>query len=376
MNFKIWDWKYRIFFNIDELNRLNTFKNSFDDYEKNIYTEIIQFYTSFYSVSILIDAISDDVSNLKFLIKKAKENMDKLIYTPSVVVKNIEKNISSLEIDDIDKNELNNILIMSTKINKNFDNMKIFEIIYGKEFLDSYGFLENRTVVVDVDHGDEISKIDIKSLFEELLFDIKSNEFIQQLFGESKVKDFDIRIDEGVGYAEWWDSELSSDEKDLLILYNNKDLLKYNDFKFTIIHEVYPGHGHFYNELKNKVNSFDHGAMSIIEGWATFCEWNTYKTNYATQIRNNAKCFLNESLMVNIETKANSIYERKIKQGFSSEEAIRTTLYTTQYIGFLESYYLGAFWIEYFCEKNKTNGQGFLNFLHGRNIGEFMGLWV
>lgn len=113
MNFKIWDWKYRIFFNIDELNQLNTFKNSLDDYEKNIYTEIIKFYTSFYSVSILIDAISDDISNSKLLIKKAKENMNKLIFTPSVVVKNIEKNISSLKIDDVDKNELNNILIMS-----------------------------------------------------------------------------------------------------------------------------------------------------------------------------------------------------------------------------------------------------------------------
>lgn len=44
-------------------------------------------------------------------------------------------------------------------------------------------------------------------------------------YGINELKDYDIEMKEGVGFAEWWNKELSGNKKDLLIVYNNPDSL-------------------------------------------------------------------------------------------------------------------------------------------------------
>ena len=107
-------------------------------------------------------------------------------------------------------------------------------------------------------------------------------------FGCSAIQDFGTQIIDGNGYGEWWDREISDTGRDELVLYTNDNQVKCDDYKYTIIHETYPGHGHFYNYVRVQNDCMDHGAMSLVEGWATYCEWNTYPSKCVNVIKHNA----------------------------------------------------------------------------------------
>ena len=74
---------------------------------------------------------------------------------------------------------------------------------------------------------------------------ISENKAIEKFFGKNEVFDYDVKIENSLGYAEWWDRDLLDRTKDLLILYANKDSLNIDDFEHIIYHEIYPGHGYF-----------------------------------------------------------------------------------------------------------------------------------
>lgn len=158
-------------------------------------------------------------------------------------------------------------------------------------------------------------------------------------------------------------------------MYDNKDALNRDDFEYTIYHEIYPGHGQFYNYARmnsTTIPKFDHGAMSLIEGWATYCEWNVKDTSYSRSLKERGKEFLDISILKSIgcKDKIELIYNRNIKRGYTKEQAINSVLYFSQYPGFLESYYLGALCIEEIVN-SKAFGKPlkFLEYLNDKTWG-------
>lgn len=372
----VWDWRFKIFFKKDLLNEIVAFARKLVAEEEQVYKDIIEFYTSFYTISGLLDIIEEDGDYAKEYIAYAKQSKEKVLYTPSIIRDAILERISKQH-EDLQSDLLD--IFEYTKIQSDFvDLLSFFKKLYGEVYLD---FNEITTYVLEsesvaVNHGEPVPCEEIKSEFYKCYEKIVLDEDLVDLFGKSCVSEFDIIIEERAGFAEWWDRSLCDTSKDTLVLCSNKDLLNYNDFKYTIVHEVYPGHGHFYNNLGyGMCEMFDHGALSLIEGWATFVEWNTIKSEYVEQIRKNSKQFLRESMISDLDKKAVSIYDAKILQGFSYEEALRTVTYATQYLGFIESYYLGALWIETYCKVNCLKPKDFLNKLRNNTIGDLFRLW-
>jgi hypothetical protein len=120
----------------------------------------------------------------------------------------------------------------------------------------------------------------------------------------------------------------------------------------------------------------DHGAMSLIEGWATFCEWNTYPAPYVDIIRHNAMVYLWESSHLSANEFANSIVARNRKKRKPLRKYVTNLKYATQYIGFTESYYLGALWLEAAFRTESYTPKTFLDMLSKTNKGEFFRLWL
>lgn len=376
VNLNIWDWKYRVFFEKETRVSLEKYINRLTLEEKDVYVKIRDFFLSFYSISLLLDAIERDMKKETEYIRYAYENKDKLIYTPRIIIELLKKRINSNSFTQ--KDNLLELLMISQTLNPCLTNDHYYEMLYGKALQDiNNKYVDKEFMLMAIEHGKKIKTENIEKDFDGMYNQFKNNTLLQSEFGVSKVKDsFITEVTNGKGYAEWWDRGLTNSECDKLILYKNPDSLNVNDLFYTILHEVYPGHGHFYNIVAhNEKYSFDHGAMSLIEGWATYVEWHSVVSDYVTQIKNNALIFLQESKIPNLDIRLDRIYQRKINQHFTKANALQTVIYESQYRGYLESYYMGALWIEYFINVNNMTPKDFLLFLTDRNVGDLYSIW-
>lgn len=190
------------------------------------------------------------------------------------------------------------------------------------------------------------------------------------------LKIFLIETVPGAGFAEWWDSSLN-EGNDLLRLFINADSMYENDLLYTIQHEVYPGHGHFYHMSKGSGSPvFDHGAMTLVEGWATYAEWHAQPSSYTEATRHNALLLLQDTIHLSGSERAATVLTHKREQGYSAEEGLRTLEYVSQYIGFLESYYWGALWFEQVFDKlSIITPAAFLRQEYQINFVEGFGAW-
>lgn len=375
-NILIWDWKYRIFFDEKVRSQVEKFIDCLQGEEKNIYNKIKNYYLGFYSLSLLIDAVKSDPQQAQKFIDYAWIKKDILIKTPPILYQSITDDIKNLEITEHSKSCISNLLEYSINYGQEIKYIDICETFFGNWFSLMMEDVMSVNESQELDHGEKLSGQDVAQLSQTYYKQLCENVFLNNKFGSCAIDSYETKIESGVGYAEWWDRELLESKEDLLILYTNADSLNSNDLYYTIIHEMYPGHGHFYNRVTHSDHHIDHGAMSIVEGWATYVEWNSVESAYAKTCRNNALLFLKENAMNDVNERAERIYQRKIKQGYSESEALRTTRYATQYLGYLESYYYGALWIEVFIKKKNVLPRAFLSFLSNKNIGDFFAIWA
>ncbi|MDY4787871.1 MAG: hypothetical protein SO253_00970 [Bacilli bacterium] len=67
---KDWEWKYRIFFNNNVLDKVNQFNEQFNKEEQRLFQKQIKFYRSFYTIENLLQALNDPSLNKDDVIKK------------------------------------------------------------------------------------------------------------------------------------------------------------------------------------------------------------------------------------------------------------------------------------------------------------------
>ena len=375
-NILVWDWKYRIFFDEKIQSQVNNFIDCLQGDEQIIYNKIKNYFLSFYSLSILIDAIKSNPQKAQEFIVYALMKKDNLIKTPKILCQSIADDIKKLDISEDSKSSISNLLEYSVDCGLEINYIDICKTIFGDWFSLMIEEVMKITELQKLDHGEKLSVQDVSQLYQTFYKQLLESALLNNKFGSCTIGSYETRIENGVGFAEWWDRELLQSKEDLLVLYTNVDSLNSNDLFYTIIHEMYPGHGHFYNAITHSGHLVDHGAMSIIEGWATYVEWNSIESDYAKKCRNNALYFLKENAINNVNERAERTYQRKIKQGYGESEALRTTQYATQYLGFLESYYYGALWIELFIKKKNVLPRMFISFLSNKNVGDFFATWT
>jgi hypothetical protein len=187
------------------------------------------------------------------------------------------------------------------------------------------------------------------------------------------IPDFNTALSSGAGFAEYWPTTLTGADQNRLIIYDNPDQLGYENFQATIAHEVL-GHGTFY-AFASQANApfFDHGAMALIEGWATWCEWEASAPQFGHYLRA-VRC----SALRRFSLRDPGEIERQIEAdtvllGYSSSVAASSIENFFQYPGFGYAYSLGALWFE--DRLREEEPRHFLESMRGQPWGDFFALW-
>lgn len=374
-----WDWKYRIYFDSAVLSEVEEWMGQLNTEEKAVYSKIVGFYTSFYSFGVLFDLMCEDTDRAEALLQHALNTSEKLIHTPAVLVPYYKRQIKK----NFDKTDTQKLLLQLLDMSCSARDIRdsywnLISYVLGNSYNDIVATFSN-------DHFDanpkkmprqQIIRKETQETFREMYQQVTGDPYLIHLFGHSSIENFGEKIVDGNGYGEWWDREISPTGKDELVLYTNNNEVKRDDYLYTIIHETYPGHGHFYNYVRADNDLMDHGAMMLVEGWATYCEWNTYPSKYVDSIRHNALMFLNNSFYLVSDERARLTYERKRRQGKKLPQFVSSIIYATQYIGYLESYYLGALWLEKAISEKYETPVEFLSMLSKSDKGEFLRLWL
>ena len=367
-----WDWRFRFFFEPDVQEEVRQFISELTPAEAEIYHAICTFYNNHYSISMLIDALSGDPALQDEIIHHAESNVDKLIYTPDSIASQLRRRLFRKRwapslLQRVDR--LLNLSLSGIDVSRTYWSLNA--VIFGKHYetlLSSFMYVKESPLV---DRGPSLHTTP-DAVLQEYLPKLQNSPALVARFGPSTTRDYDVKVTRKPGFAEWWDHSISPTGRDLLVLHNNADACRENDFFYTLIHEIYPGHAHFYRSLQLTEESvFDHGALSLIEGWATFAEWQSMPSAYSEATRAGATRSLWESYNLPVYERPTAIRARKKQQGYSTAESNRAILNATQYIGYTEAYYLGALYFERVVSDPKQ----FLHTLANNHCGEFFALW-
>jgi hypothetical protein len=143
----------------------------------------------------------------------------------------------------------------------------------------------------------------------------------------------------------------------------------------TLIHEVFPGHGWFYDFIDRQHPPFvDHGAFCLIEGWATWCDWHIHDEKarrYAEWSRWLRLNGLRTCRMPENDAVGHFMSDADV-EGSSTPEL--RMLYHFQYPGLIASYALGALWFE--SRLPATTPLELLHRICAGPVGDFMSLWA
>lgn len=359
LNINTWDWRYKVYFSNKIENEVEEYYCRLNKKLQGVYEGLLEFYKSFYTFGILLDSIKIcDKNNIETIIDYAVKNKRDITYTPEILYKKYLSEINKLIIDNNYKEVLKDLLSESLNGKIIYDNYKsILPLIFDNIYEDVKRIiLSEGEMIINFDHGSSIDDDPNQVLFQfnEIFKFLKKNNSLISKFGKLCISEFDKEVKVGTGYAEWWDESLTG-EKNKLILFSNHDSLYFSDLKYTIIHEVYPGHGHFYSSIKNSKNSrLDHGFLEIIEGWATYAEWNSIESTYIQSIRKNALNLIKNSIQEDFKNYLKITYNNNKKKCLSEENNINSIINLSQYIGFTESYYWGAVMFEYLFDRSKS----------------------
>lgn len=364
MNIKVWDWKYKVFFDKNLYNELINYSLNLTNDEKEIFLNQLSFYKSFYTINILIDMIKETPANTNEYITIAKNNLSYCNKTKIILKDKICDRINGLNIGKNEKDDLRLILRYSLNSNLNVNYYDYLKISFNESDLNNIinlikvSYYKTKKFDLDNKYLNSSDKNIILSFYEKSIKDIHNSKSLTDRFGIPSNDCYDILVENKSGHGEWWDKDLYDKYKnDTLIICQNSSNTT-DDYFYTFIHEIYPGHRHFFKSVKNTNTCIDTGALLLIEGFATYTEINSIHSNYSNNLRHNYSNFI-----------------LKILENKLDELSLDNIYISNQYVGYRESYYFGAFAIEYFINQKYIKELDFLNDLKKRNKGDFFKLW-
>jgi len=373
----IWDWKYRIYLDERTLQQVRQWITQLTPREAEIYEQLLQFYLSFYSFGVLLDLCIESPDRAGHYLEIAASHPEDLIRTPQVLVPYYKRTIRNFA-HPTQQSILLHLLTCSLHAREiREEYWALTAALFGSAFPQMQQTFNSAQYSHCIPLPRQANLRDhCDALYAAFFQQITQDPHLIQQFGPCAITSYHQKIVEGTGYGAWWDREISSSGEDELVLYTNNGIVKKDDYLYTILHETYPGHGHFYNTVRADNDQMDHGAMHLIEGWATYCEWHTYPSPYVNAVYHNDMAFLYRSLHYSTDGIASEMYQRKRRQGKTVAQMAPSIAYATQYIGYLEAYYLGALWIELAVRRHYHTPKEFLQMLATHNKGEFFSLWL
>jgi len=157
-------------------------------------------------------------------------------------------------------------------------------------------------------------------------------------------------------FAEYWPSMITGSQNELVL---GLKLLESDcsDVVGTLVHEI-AGHACFYELASTGYFSFvDHGAICLIEGWATWCEWSSpfADNEYRKKIKRIASKGLDLAGVSNGDDARDRIHRLVCASGFNGESFDQALLSFFQYPGYSASYYAGAAWFDIELQRNSAS---------------------
>jgi hypothetical protein len=174
----------------------------------------------------------------------------------------------------------------------------------------------------------------------------------------------------GNGFAAYWPKELCGTDRDELRIEANADSLRSDVFQETLAHEL-GGHGVFYELLRRRSPGFvDHGALALVEGWATFAEWRLPGLPGPDRARLAWLDMLGAGEAQLLSTVPSLVRA----QGYSESQAETALLNWTQLPAYQASYLLGGLW---FAARAETfqDGLELLRHICLQPVGDFLRLY-
>ncbi|RZM79681.1 hypothetical protein [Leptolyngbya iicbica] len=373
-----WDWWYKVGFSrkiLEDIKRVidcHTIQE-----EADILEEILCVFSDFISIDCVVDSLIDGTLTLEELGYKVDE--DKLLYLPLQLRKQLEAKIKNNFNSQTKRNVDYLLHLVEAASQKRFKNRlnDIFLPIFGGEldFLLAKANLETNETLHELPAKKPVEVDDIECLISSFIESLVSQDFFGNMFGSLTLPDFDLEIHTGIGFAEYWASELTSQKKDKLVIYANSDNLDLGNFKATLVHELLPGHAFFYTQMRlSRPKLVDHGAMCLVEGWATWCEWNILASQYSSlskSIKMEAlRLFFNAHDPLQIEK---GIRNMVTSFGYSDDVALESVKYFFQYPGYTYAYSLGALWFEELFQHSTPND--FFIKMKDNSWGDFFRIW-
>ena len=293
MILKHWFWPWQIFFNKEIKDDVVIFANKLTKKEQELYKFLLEFFDGFYTFKMLIDYLNEYPQFAKVAIEKAIKNINKLVNVPisakDEYVKLINKQSKEL------RPQLRDILKHALNSKNRVDYEKYYSTLLGKKLYgDIYKVINNYKIKnVDFNQTREKNVYELHDFYSKHI----SNKSFQKKW-EGALPNYSIKIKKGNGYGEYWDSYFFDEySKNTLVLFKNERVYD-DDVIYTLFHELYPGHGNFFEIIKKKKKNVDLGASLLIEGWATFCELSiglnhNYEQYYKNKYYNFLQCSFN-----------------------------------------------------------------------------------
>jgi hypothetical protein len=184
---------------------------------------------------------------------------------------------------------------------------------------------------------------------------------------------YSVEIKSGAGFAEYWPKSLTKKASDELWIVDNVGMYRPRILYTSLAHEVI-GHGVFYTAVEQaSPQFFDHGAITLIEGWATYCECYAVPTRFQPRARYERLQSLSRFDEQNAEVVHDAMTKEILEAGYSQDDVDAAILYFFQYPGMSASYALGLLWFEqYFLRKTPSD---FFDELSGKYVGDFFKVW-
>lgn len=367
-----WNWRYRVSYDLELAEKVVWERRALGTgAHAGIFDEVFRVFASFVSVSQLVEDVCSESSLRRRNSFLEVAETKPLLYLPPVLMANIEARVWKSTLSKSQRSQLKRVIERAThSAFKNF-NDAIFRPIFGHH-LD--GLLKKGGRDLPPRFPDSpLPAGTLSEVVPRLLAELKSRVPGPLIGVASLMPEFDVAVERGVGFAEYWPVGLTNSRRNRLVIYDNPDQKGERDIKATLAHEVY-GHAIFYNAIERERPPFvDHGAMALIEGWATWCEWVSSPPEVANVLQQD-RCRSLRLFRESSEAMASrDIRDTVLAMGYSDAMALMSLEYFFQYPGFNMSYTLGALWMD--AQLGIDDAAAFLHKFADEPVGDFFALW-
>lgn len=368
-----WDWRYRVGFDSSLHNAVHrTARSHATPAEAEILDGILDWASGFVSLDALLTAVEKQPRDSMPLLASVDER--KLLPVPRALDAYFAKRLDTASARLLAPARRRLASLLEAARGAPFPNhhRPVFEITLGSE-LDE---LLSEAACVPAKRRPESRALHVREsrkFVHHFLRRLRADRGVRDRFGAVDLAPFEVEIRPGPGFAEYWPAELRSGAgTDQLVIFENQDSLRAGDLCVSLAHELAPGHGLFFQRARRQPGLVDYGAMSLIEGWATFCEWHALADPHSSFARASRLALLRFLDRSDHEVAA-EIFAEVCRQGYSQSLGLRALLHHFQYPAYEFSYSLGALWLERRSERIKP--VEFLEFLESRSWGDFFSTW-